>query len=104
MKTPVFDLNIFLNKKHYIKYHNLKKYIEQQGETVVEICTQYDGDEDEYTKYIEFFISNNIKLRGYFHDISSYDDYEPPYARFTLLNLEKNTKCNTCGVGDNEET
>ena len=40
------------------------------------------------TNSVMNFISNNIKLRGYFHDISSYDDYEPPYAKFTLLNKD----------------
>jgi len=87
----MFDLQNFINKKHLIKYSFLEKYIEKLGGKVVNKCKKYNGidkfgHEDEYTIYLEFYIENDIKLLGYFHDISSYDEQEQPIATFSIIN------------------
>jgi len=86
----MFDLENFISKNHYIKYSFLEKYIEKLGGRIVEKCKKYNGidrfgDEDEHTIYLEFYIENNIKLLGYFHDISSYDPQETPFAKFSII-------------------
>ena len=84
-----FDINNFINSKHNVKYYNLEKYVINLGGQITEICKTIknidkDGFEDEYTTYIDFYI-NETKIRGFFHDMSSYDELERPYATFSIV-------------------
>jgi hypothetical protein len=84
-----FNIDKFIESKHNIKYYNLEDYVKKLGGTITEICKTYShidkyGFEDEYIKYIEFYI-DEIKICGYFHDMSSYDELERPYAKFTII-------------------
>ncbi len=80
-----FDINKFINSKHNVKYYNLERYVKNLGGTITEICKiDKDGFEDEYTTYIDFCI-DATKIRGYFHDTSSYDELERPYATFSIV-------------------
>ena len=91
-----FDINKFVNSKHNIKYYNLETYVRNLGGKITEICQttkpiDKDGFEDEYTTYIEFYI-DKTRIRGYFHDMSSYDELERPYATFSILDHQSNIK------------
>jgi len=73
----VFDIDAFISRKHNIKYYNLEDYLKKLGSKDIKIYKEYngidnDGYEDNYTKYIEFYV-DKIKIRGYFHDISIND-------------------------------
>jgi len=89
LKEMFFDIDAFISEKHNINYYNLEDYLKKIGCKDFKIDKKYnsidkDSYEDDYTKYIEFYV-DKIKIRGYFHDISSYDKLEPPYAKFSII-------------------
>jgi len=83
-ENNVFDIDAFISEKHNIKYYCLEDYFKKLGRNDIKIHKIYNDDNDDYTKYIEFYL-DKIKIRGYFHDISSYDELEPPYATFKII-------------------
>jgi hypothetical protein len=88
MQNGMLDLQSFVSNSHRIPHSRLVEYVKQLGGGVVEICNTYHGVdkwgfEDECTVYLEFYV-DGVRLRGYFHDMSSYDEREPPFARFSV--------------------
>jgi hypothetical protein len=74
-----------ITTKHSIKFYDLNNYLGGN----IKIIKQYNhidkyGFEDEYIRYIEFYI-NETKILGYFYDMSSYDPLEKPYATFKII-------------------
>jgi len=95
-------LNDFLNKSHNVKYYGIEKYMEKLGINVIktEEYNKYNHDDDEYKKYLVIHIENNKKILGFFHDMSSYDEQEPPYAKFQLLITIRIKNCYCCNDDD----